>query len=105
MGSAVQMTPAQEVHHIVVSMVQARRDEGAERAICSVARELGLSKSRVTQILRGNVRRFWADEYLAARERYARFCARQAAALALEAETLRLLAEKYEEPPPCSLSD
>jgi len=65
-------TPAQEMHRIVLDAIAMRRERGAQRAVASVARDLGLTESRVTQILRGNIGRVWADEWMTARAWYAR---------------------------------
>ena len=78
-------TPAQEMHRIVLDAVGLRRTEGAQRAVHGAARELRISESRVTQILRGKVARVWADEIEAARNWYVQHCDLQATRLAHEA--------------------
>jgi hypothetical protein len=82
-------TPATEMHGWVCEMVQARRHEGADRATHTTARDLGISQSRVVEILKGRVGRVWADEFLAAKARYARFCERQAEAFDQQADAAR----------------
>ena len=97
MASASAMTPAQEMHTIICEMVDANRHDGIERAIVIVARELGLTASRVTEIRKGRSGRIWADEYIAARERYARFLHRQEQKLELQAARVRALRASTQE--------
>ena len=92
MGSAIAnpATPAAQMHTWVCEMVQARRHEGADRATHAAARDLGISQSRVAEFLKGRVRRVWADEWIEAQARYARFCERQAAAFDHQAAVARV---------------
>lgn len=79
-------TPAREMQAWICAGVTSRRHEGAERAVRAVAREIGITPGRVTEILRGRVLRVWADEWQAAQRWYTRFCDKQAAASARQAE-------------------
>ena len=88
-------TPAQEMHRIVLDAIAMRRDQGAQRAVASVSRDLGLSESRVTQILRGNVGRVWADEWMTARAWYARECRLRADMAEVQAELYRHISNTF----------
>ena len=87
------MTPAREVQDIVCAAVGFRRLDGIDRATHYAARELGISQSRVVQILRGKVARVWADEWLKAKAWYAAECERQAIRSAQEAEIYKARSE------------
>jgi hypothetical protein len=60
-------TPAQEFFRIISGAVEARRAMGMPEAIQAVAREIGLTKSRITETHRGRVMRPHVDEWQAAR--------------------------------------
>ena len=89
-GSASAETPAQEMQRIICEALQARRDDGAARAVHAVARDLGISASMITEIVRGRVGRVWADEWMQARQWHARECERQAQRLEHQAELYRV---------------
>lgn len=87
-------TPAGELQAIVQNMVAMRRPEGAKRAVSRTARDLGLTESRVAQLLRGNVGRVWADEWIEARRRYDAFLASQERIAADQAAACRMARTK-----------
>lgn len=82
-------TPAQEVRQIVDDIVGAHRLQGSDRAIFIASQMLGLSQSRVTQILRGKIGRVWADEWVECKRRYIAHCDQQEAALQQRAKLVR----------------
>lgn len=64
---------------------------GRKAAIHRCARDVGLTERRIEAILHGEVRRVWADEYLAIRHAYSAWCRNRALRLndelaAIEAE-------------------
>ena len=77
--SEARMSEAMEMRDWVGQGVNARRDLGASEAVWQVARELGVKPRRVLAIMRGEVRRVWADEWAKARAWHAADCAKQAA--------------------------
>jgi hypothetical protein len=79
---------AAEMRLVVIQAVDARRRErGQAEAIFGAARDLRISARRVTAFLRGGVGRVWADEWDHARRWHAGFLARQAVALAEQAQS------------------
>ncbi len=69
--------------------VEARLPEGRKRAVHALSRELPLSPRRVLAILHGEVKRIWADEYIAIQSWHRDFLAREAARADHRANLLR----------------
>lgn len=90
-------TTVQEMREIAGDAVEANRERGHAEALHLAARELGISGRRVAGILRGEVRRVWADELETARRWHADYCARKAERLAHEAILFRARADALRE--------
>jgi hypothetical protein len=90
-AGAIANQHAQEMHEIVLFAAYRRRAQGenVKRAVPAIARELQISQSRVTEILRGRVTAVWSHELEVARTWFTTECARQAAALQHEAAMCR----------------
>lgn len=69
--------------------VDARSNEGRKRAVHALSREVPLSPRRVLAILHGEVKRLWADEYIAIHAWHRDFLAREAARADHRANLLR----------------
>ena len=87
--------PVAEMRQYAACAVESRLSEGRKRAIDGAARELGLSPRRVIGLLRGEVRRIWADELLDARAWYRKHVERQARLLEQQAAVHRALLDDW----------
>jgi hypothetical protein len=67
-----------EVSGYLIEAVNARAATGRERALYEIARDLDMPASRVAKIIRLDLKKIWAHEYVAAQRWYVAWCEREA---------------------------
>jgi len=67
-----------EVSGYLIEAVNARAASGRDRALFEIARDLDMPPSRVAKIIRLDLKKIWAHEYVAAQRWYLAWCEREA---------------------------
>ena len=88
---------AAEMHRYVDTAVKSRSACGQARAVHGAARDLGMKPRRVIAILRGEIRRVWADELTTARRWYRSHIEHQVRLLEQQAALNKTLLQNWDE--------